>query len=352
MNLVFSLLACVALSFAYKMDCGTGKSFNVAEAQSTTPSVTTCCRDFVATCSMPSATNQEIFVCPFGQYVRNEDLDVINPTKASCCTELVDFSCSEYSQTQQGFKSFQCPGNTVFNGAAGRTKPVEGKEAETCCKSFSPDCGHIDATNTIFDDGANGGGYHLYDCPAGKTFDGTELFNAIVTEAVCCMDFSATCGFDSGSILDQKMFVCPSGKTYNSNNGKDPASDANCCVDFTPKCSRFTAAGTIFKCPAGKTGVSNFYEKTGTPTESSCCTEATCESVRQPNCADLHANKGDICGAGKERDATKDADVPLEDKKVLKIACCKFLSTTTPTLESMGERFVPVTALAAALLLL
>lgn len=329
------------------MDCGTGKSFNFAAAQSTTPSVTTCCKDFVATCSMPSATNQEIFVCPFGQYVSNDVLGMPNPTKTSCCNENMDFSCSRYSQTQQGFKRFQCSGNTpVFNAVAWNSKPVEGKEAETCCKSFSPDCGHIDATNTIITDA---GGFHLYDCPAGKTFDAVQLTSATVTEAVCCKDFSATCDFDSGSILNQKRFVCPSGKTYNGNKG-DPASDANCCIDFTPKCGLFTAAGTPFKCPAGKTGVSNFYSETGTPTESSCCREASCESVRQPNCADLHANEDDFCGAeGKERDATKDANVPVfdgNDKTAARHDCCKLV------LESMGARFVPVTVLAAALLLL
>ena len=313
MNLVFALLACVALSFAtVRMDCGT-KSINDTADESTSPSVSTCCKDFEATCGRPSATNQDIFVCPQGEHVADDKINVPNPIRANCCTDYDDWSCREYTQTQQGeYQIFQCPGNKVLDSSNNLERPTE----ETCCKPFSPDCGHIDATNTFT---YNGFGYHIYDCPAGKTFNVDNSQNPTVTAAVCCEDFSPTCEFNSGSILDQRPFVCPSGKTFNKTNNDEPAYETTCCMDFTPSCSLLTAAGAIFKCPTGKTQISDFDNKTGTPNEANCCTEPTCASLSQSTCADFHA-KEDFCHDHlKQRDATKDADVTIEDRRDAKL---------------------------------
>jgi len=349
MHLVFALLACVALSFAtVRMDCGT-KSFDLVEGTSTSPSVATCCKDFEATCGRPSATNQDIFVCPLGQYVADDQINVPNPTSGKCCTvwegdsSFSSWSCRKYTQTQQGvYQPFQCPDNKVADRSASTKSAdhlVEGEETETCCKPFSPDCGHIDATNY-------GMGYHLYDCPAGKTFDIRNEFNPTVTAAVCCKDFSPTCKFSSGSSpLDPRPFVCPSGKTFNEANGNEPAYEATCCMEFTPTCSLSTAAGAIFKCPTGKTQILDFDAKEGTPNEANCCMEPTCASLRQSTCADFHA-KEDFChNDQKQRDATKDADVTIEDRR--DVACCKF-----GVYNAMGARFIPIATLTTALLLL
>jgi hypothetical protein len=221
--------------------------------------------------------------------------------------------------------------------------PVEGKETETCCKLFSPDCGHIDATNTYIIDDQNG--YHIYDCPAGTTFNTDNMNRPTVTAAVCCKYFSPTCRWNSGSILGSRPFVCPSGKTFNDKNENKPANKTTCYMVFTPKCSLFTAAGAIFKCPTGKTQTSDFDDKEGTPNEATCCTVSTSGSVRQSTCADFHAEE-DFCHASqKQRDANKDADVTISDRKL--VTCCKF-----GVRPSSGTRFIPIAPLTTALLLL